>query len=216
MVRGRARSPRSSGTPSGSPGPWLSGRSSAVASKHRTSRSGSPGQLQPRPKVRLLTYMLVLLPLACCRPGLACAMPLLALPPLTASPACLSLHRWSAPPPRPPICRCSCWAACARSCCSSWGLRRCGRQWHQLRCAADCWSMQPPRGRQTSAILCYWSGTRQRCPASSRRRQQQAWQGSFCCRGSEHSWWSGGSGPPTVPGSTDSWSAASSSCAAAC
>ncbi|PSC76642.1 hypothetical protein C2E20_0664 [Micractinium conductrix] len=45
----RSRSPRRSTSPA-PPGPWLSGRSSAQHSKHRVSRSGSPG-LHPRPKV---------------------------------------------------------------------------------------------------------------------------------------------------------------------
>jgi len=54
LQRGQARSPRhNSGSPGAPPGPWLPGRSSVQSSKHRASRSGSPGrQLQPRPKVR--------------------------------------------------------------------------------------------------------------------------------------------------------------------
>ncbi|EFN53243.1 hypothetical protein CHLNCDRAFT_137152 [Chlorella variabilis] len=54
LQRGRSRSPRgsSSSSPRPPPGPWLSGRSSSLDSKHRSSRSSSPGaQLQPRPKV---------------------------------------------------------------------------------------------------------------------------------------------------------------------
>ncbi|KAL4458779.1 hypothetical protein ABPG75_013644 [Micractinium tetrahymenae] len=52
LQRGRRRSPRRSTSPAAAapPGPWLSGRSSAQDSKHRRSRSGSPG-LQSRPKV---------------------------------------------------------------------------------------------------------------------------------------------------------------------
>lgn len=52
IQRARSHSPRRSTSPASvpPPGPWLPGRSSAQDSKHRRSRSGSPG-LQPRPKV---------------------------------------------------------------------------------------------------------------------------------------------------------------------
>lgn len=213
LQRSRSRSPgRGSSSPRAAapPGPWLSGRSSSLDSKHRSSRSSSPGP--GRPKVGADTgKMLARAPLpSLMRP------PLLSLPLRRPHPSSCALHRWRAPGPRSRTYRCSYWAACSRSCSSSWGWPCCARQWWRPGCGAGCWNMRQPKLQRTLPMQRCWSGMRRRYPARSRRQMPQLSLHAWSCGGSRRSLRRGGSGQPTARGGSARWREGSWHCAVAC